>query len=53
MLRDRLAALTGRPVRVGAAEAAALGNAIVQGIALGTFDSLEAGRHAIGGDSTP
>jgi rhamnulokinase len=47
LLARRLAELTGRPVRVGSAEAAALGNAIVQGIAIGTFRSLDHGRAMI------
>ena len=53
LLRERLAALTARPVRTGAAEAAALGNAVVQGIALGVYDSLDTARHAIAGGTTP
>ena len=44
LLVRRLADLTGRSVRVGSAEAAALGNAIVQGVALDTFDSISDGR---------
>ena len=47
LLRRRLAERCGRPVRLGSAEAAALGNAIVQGVAIGTFDSLAAGRARI------
>ncbi len=53
LLRERLAAWTGRPVRTGAAEATAIGNALVQGIALGVFDSLDAARHALVGDPAP
>jgi rhamnulokinase len=44
LLVRRLGELTGRTVRTGSAEAAALGNAIVQGIALGTYTSLDDGR---------
>jgi hypothetical protein len=39
--------LTGLPMRIGPAEAAALGNAIVQGVAIGTFAALEEGRARI------
>jgi rhamnulokinase len=42
-----LAERTGREVRVGSSEAAAIGNAIVQGIAIGSFDSLAEGRARI------
>ena len=38
---------TGVPVRVGTAEAAALGNALVQGIALGRFADLAEARAAL------
>jgi rhamnulokinase len=44
LLIDRLAARTGVPVRVGPIEATALGNALVQGIALGVLDSLAEAR---------
>ena len=44
LLRHQLAALAERPVRVGVVEAAALGNAIVQGVAIGHYDSIDAGR---------
>lgn len=37
LFSDRLEAVTGLPVRIGSPEATALGNAIAQGIALGTF----------------
>ena len=47
LLVGRLNELTGLPVRVGSAEAAALGNAIVQGVALGAFESLDDGRAKI------
>jgi rhamnulokinase len=50
LLVDRLAVLTGRPVRVGSAEAAAVGNAIVQGIAIGAITTLDEGRARIGGE---
>ena len=52
LLAERLCELTGRPVRAGSAEAAALGNAVVQGIALGAFESLVAARQAIAGEVT-
>ena len=52
LLTERLCELTGRPVRAGSAEAAALGNAAVQGIALGVFESLVAARQAISGEVT-
>lgn len=48
LLLQRLTELTGREVRVGSAEAAALGNAIVQGIALGHFATLAEGRERLG-----
>jgi rhamnulokinase len=48
ILRKRLAQLTARVVRVGSSEAAALGNAIVQGMAIGFFESLDEGRAKIG-----
>ena len=42
---ERVARLTGRPVRTGPAEATTLGNALAQGIALGTFtDAVDARR---------
>lgn len=47
LLVRRVAELTDRPVRVGSAEAAALGNAIVQGVALGVFATLGEGRATI------
>jgi rhamnulokinase len=47
LLIRRLAELTGRTVRVGAAEAAALGNAIVQGVALQVFTGIDEGRARI------
>ncbi len=39
-----------RPLRVGPAEATALGNALVQGIALGRFDDVSSARTALAGD---
>lgn len=51
LLVRRLGELTGRQVRVGAAEAAAAGNAVVQGVAIGVFDTIEdAWRVPRGGD---
>jgi rhamnulokinase len=47
LLHRRIAELSGRTVRLGSAEAAALGNAVVQGIALGTFTTPDEGRRAI------
>ena len=47
LLVRRLAGLTGQAVRIGSAEAAALGNAIVQGIAIGSFASHAEGRAKI------
>jgi rhamnulokinase len=44
LLLDALARRTGRPVEVGPVEAAALGNALVQGLALGAFASLADAR---------
>lgn len=48
LLTRRLAERTGCGVRVGPAEAAAVGNAIVQGIALGAFTSIDDGRARLG-----
>ena len=47
LLIRRLEQLTGVPVRVGSAEAAALGNAIVQGVAIDAFGSLAEGQTRI------
>jgi len=44
LLVRRLAELTHLPVRLGSAEAAALGNAIVQGVAVGALSSLTEGQ---------
>ena len=44
LLRDELAGRTGLPVRVGATEAAVVGNGLVQGIALGRFGDLAEAR---------
>ena len=44
MFHELLARQTGLPVVAGSAEATALGNAVVQGIALGRFDGLPAAR---------
>ncbi len=43
LLTQRLSEITGLTFGVGSPEAAALGNAIVQGIAIGRFDSIEQG----------
>lgn len=47
LLVRRVAELIDRPVRVGSAEAAGLGNAVVQGVALGVFATLGEGRAMI------
>jgi rhamnulokinase len=49
LVRDRLAEHAGADVVAGSTEATALGNAVVQGIALGRFDGLEAARRWIRG----
>jgi rhamnulokinase len=46
LLREELAVRTGLPVQVGPTEAAVLGNALVQGIALGRFADLATARLA-------
>jgi rhamnulokinase len=46
LLREELARGSGLPVRVGATEAAVLGSALVQGIALGCYPDLAAARVA-------
>ncbi|MFN2487861.1 MAG: rhamnulokinase family protein [Acidimicrobiia bacterium] len=48
LLKELLAARTGLPVVVGSPEATALGNAVVQGIALGAFRNVLAAREWIG-----
>lgn len=48
LLRELLAARTGLPVVVGSPEATALGNAVVQGIALGIFRDVVSAREWIG-----
>lgn len=47
LLRDRIEARSGLPVRVGPTEAAAVGNALVQGIAIGVFADLADARRAL------
>lgn len=47
LLQRRLSETTGLVVRTGSAEAAALGNAILQGIAIGEFETVDAGRSKI------
>jgi rhamnulokinase len=49
LLLDALARHTGRDVRVGPTEAAALGNALVQALALGVFATLEDARATLHG----
>jgi rhamnulokinase len=44
LLLDALARHTGRPVHTGPIEAAALGNALVQGLALGVFATPDDAR---------
>jgi rhamnulokinase len=50
-LRERLAEHSGVPVVTGATEATALGNALLQGIALGRFAGLAEGRRWIRGQA--
>jgi rhamnulokinase len=50
-LRERLAEHSGVPVVTGATEATALGNALLQGIALGHFAGLAEGRRWIRGQA--
>jgi len=52
MLVGRISDLSGFDVRAGPAEAAAVGNAIVQGVAAGVFPSLEAGRNRVASHAT-
>lgn len=49
LLLDRLGARTGLPVTAGPVEAAALGNALVQGVALGVYESLGDARASLAG----
>jgi rhamnulokinase len=51
-LRERLTEHTGVPVVAGSTEATALGNALLQGIALGRFEDLAAGRAWVRGQSS-
>lgn len=46
---EALARASGVPVRAGPAEATALGNALLQGIALGRYATVEEGRAALAG----
>lgn len=48
LLNELLAGQTGLPVTIGSPEATALGNAVVQGLALGRFESLTAARTWLG-----
>ena len=43
----RVAELTDREVRIGSSEAAALGNAITQGLAIGAFATIADGHARI------
>jgi len=53
LLHELLSRRTGLPVVRGSQEATALGNAIVQGLAIGAFESLEPARQWLGaGDVT-
>ncbi len=47
LLVRRVGELTSKAVSVGSAEAAALGNALVQGVAIGTFESIDDGSERI------
>lgn len=51
LLVRRLVGRTGRQIRVGSAEAAALGNAIVQGLAIGAYRSVDEGRARLNPDT--
>lgn len=53
LLVARLRDFTRRAIRVGPAEAAALGNALVQGVAIGALSTLDAGRERITGSVYP
>lgn len=48
LLNERIAAASGLPVHLGPTEATSLGNALVQGIALGRFHDLAEARAALG-----
>jgi rhamnulokinase len=48
LMNELLAERTGCQVRVGSPEAAALGNAVVQGVALGHFSHLDEARRWLG-----
>ena len=53
LLHELLSRRTGIPVVRGSQEATALGNAIVQGLAIGAFEGLEQARQWLGaGDVT-
>ena len=52
LVRERLAEHTGLPVVAGATEATALGNSLLQGIALGRFADLTEGRRWARGDQS-
>lgn len=52
LVRERLAAHSGMPVVAGPTEATALGNALVQGVALGRFEDLDDGRRWARGTRT-
>ena len=47
LLNQWIADATGLPVRIGAFDATALGNGLVQALALGWIDSLEEGRRLV------
>ena len=51
LLVDALQRHTGLAVSTGPAEATALGNALVQGMALGRYPSLESARGALAGNA--
>jgi rhamnulokinase len=52
LLNRRLAHHTGVPVTVGSSEATAIGNAVVQGIAIGRFGSLDVARRWVATGAT-
>lgn len=49
LMNQRIADVSGLPVRTGPANATTLGNALVQAVALGWFSSLDEGRKALAG----